>query len=199
MADIDSKLMGKVNVHAANTSTYYKKLQMQNKLAWLIAMVPTYDWAHQVYPQAKDPLNKLWETIFNLCNLNSVKPHQELKKELQKNKNICEKLNNLKIKELHYTNKLGTDLTVGLSKKSIWCTTVSHLQNGQDIVCNFPSFEVFTTPDKYQVNGIVYSSLPLLNSGVVIEDFSLEFRNGKVTKVQAKKNASYLQEIMLIT
>lgn len=196
MEDIDSKILADVRLLAADTSLVFEDCRDHNLLAWCIAMVPTMSWAKVVYPNEVEPLRKLWETIFSICQVNQPDPIKALEKKLTTTSQICDKLNALKIKSLHYTNSKGTDLVIGLSKQSRWCSGLSHLDNGKDVLVNFPSEEVFTSPNKYQVNGIVYSSMPLLASGVTIEDFSLTFKDGKIIEIHAAKNEEVLKEII---
>ncbi|WP_445491587.1 aminopeptidase [Niallia sp. 03133] len=46
---------------------------------------------------------------------------------------------------------------------------------------NIPIEEVWTTPNKYQVNGYVTITKPVILSGQTIQDLKLFFENGKVT------------------
>ncbi len=114
---------------------------------------------------------------------------------MQNNKEMCLKLTNLKIKELHYQNSLGTDLTIGLSKRAIWCGG-SSIINGREPIVNIPTEEVFTTPDKTKTNGVVYTSLPLIHAGVKIENIKLEFKDGKVINYDATTGKEELKNII---
>lgn len=59
-----------------------------------------------------------------------------------------------------------------------------------------PSYEIFTTPDYRKINGIVYSSNPLFCLGSVIEDFYIEFKDGKVVNFDAKKGRDLLSSLV---
>lgn len=196
MEDIDSKVLADSRLLAANTSLVFEDCRDHNLLSWCIAMVPTLSWAKIVYPNDADPLTKLWHTIFTICQIEEPNSLDILNNKLHQTSLICQKLNDLKIKSLHYTNSIGTDLTIGLSESSRWCSGLSHLANGKDVLVNFPSEEVFTSPNKYQVNGVVHSSMPLLASGVIIDDFSLTFKDGKIVEIHAAKNEEVLKEII---
>ena len=118
-----------------------------------------------------------------------------MEREAATNKLLCQKLTKLNIKSLHYQNSLGTDLTVELSKRAIWCGGSSKIKCRCPIV-NIPSYEVFTTPNKFKTNGIVYASMPLVNSGVIIEDICLEFKDGRVVKYDASTGKEVLKNIL---
>ena len=73
-----------------------------------------------------------------------------------------------------------------------------------------PTEEVFTTPNKYTANGIVYSSKPLVYNSSLISDFFIQFKDGKVVNYDAKigkdilksiietENGNYLGEVALV-
>ena len=55
---------------------------------------------------------------------------------------------------------------------------------------------MFTTPNKSKTTGIVYTSLPLIHSGIMINDICLEFIDGKVVKYSAKSGEEELKNIL---
>ncbi len=57
---------------------------------------------------------------------------------------------------------------------------------------NMPSGEIFTGPVEDSVNGWVRFTYPALRGGREVDGVELHFRNGKVSKAQARKNESYL-------
>lgn len=59
-----------------------------------------------------------------------------------------EKLNQLNFKSLHYTNSLGTDLTVELPEDHIWEAGNDVTLSGRTYIANIPTEEVFTSPLK---------------------------------------------------
>ena len=71
---------------------------------------------------------------------------------------------------------------------------------------NIPTEEICTTPAKYETNGVVYASRPLVLGGKKIENFGFRFEKGKVVEVLAgaarkcwklwwpRENAGYLGE-----
>ncbi|MFA5720044.1 MAG: aminopeptidase, partial [Acholeplasmataceae bacterium] len=121
-------------------------------------------------------------------------------------------LNEYNFKQLHFKNSLGTDLVVGLVKDHIWVGGGEVAANGVYFNPNIPTEETFTMPDKLVTSGKVVATKPLNYGGKLIEDFYLEFKDGKVVNYDAKKeketlkniltfdeNASYIGEIALIS
>ena len=68
-------------------------------------------------------------------------------------------LNEKKIKSLHYHNSLGTDLTIGLNDGYLFAGGGSYTTDGIYSFPNMPTEEIFSSPDRNQVNGTVYSSM----------------------------------------
>ena len=186
---------------------------IENKYQWCIAAVPGKEWAKKIFPdlEADEAIEKLWDAILN-CSRVTDDPIAEWDKH---NKNLakrCRFLNDYRFDRLEYKSSNGTDFTVGLNEKGIFCgggeTTL-----GANIYFNpnIPSEEVFTSPMRGRAEGKVVSTKPLSYQGKLIENFWVEFKDGKVVKVGAEKNqdvlekmvamdegASYLGEVALI-
>ncbi|MEI3146826.1 MAG: aminopeptidase [Merdibacter sp.] len=60
-------------------------------------------------------------------------------------------------------------------------------QDGVRFNANLPTEEVFTMPHRLKTNGVVHASKPLDYNGQLIEDFHLEFQDGKVCGYDARK------------
>ena len=195
MDDIDSKKIKVATNESIHTREVYREKQANNQIDWCIASVSTDAWGKLLFPQSENPKKDLWNLIFDICLINEDNPLTAWDKKMQNNKEMCLKLTNLKIKELHYQNSLGTDLTIGLSKRAIWCGG-SSIINGREPIVNIPTEEVFTTPDKTKTNGVVYTSLPLIHAGVKIENIKLEFKDGKVINYDATTGKEELKNII---
>ena len=105
-------------------------------------------------------------------------------------------LNEYNFKALHFTNELGTDLTVELVKNHIWGGGCEYSTKGVLFNPNMPTEENFCMPLKTGVNGKVYASMPLSYQGKLIEDFWLEFKDGKVINYGAKKEQDVLKSLV---
>ena len=104
-----------------------------------------------------------------------------------------EKLNALKLKSLHYTNSLGTDLTVDLPEGHIWESGGDRTLSGRSYIANIPTEEIFTSPLKTGANGIVYASLPLVHDGNVIDKFHFVVKDGKIVEAHARQGEETLR------
>lgn len=170
-----------------------------NGIQFCIAPVPNTLWAKSIFKNLdeKDALKAFWKTIFKLCYMTkdedpvSTWNDHQARILIQRNK-----LNNLKIRELRFRNSLGTDLIVGLNERAKWNGGSEVAQGKKAYSANIPSEEVFTSPDRKNVNGKVVASRPLYLAGRAIEDFALTFTDGKVTKIDAGKNRKLLEDLI---
>lgn len=196
MSDVDSSKLAHASFISRTSRPLYKKRQAINDVAWCIASVSTYGWAKKVFSDCKDPVNKLWNLIFSICLVDSSDPSGEWENKLMISSKRCDVLNKLNIKTLHYTNSLGTDLYVGLSSGTKWCGAGEVMPNGRRIVANIPTEEIFTSPNRLETRGIVYSSKPLVYNGFIIDNFWIKFSDGKVVDFDAAKGKDILKSII---
>ena len=195
MKNIDSSKLKIASSHSLHTRNLYREKQSNNEIDWCIAAVATKEWGNLLFDNTENSYEQLWELIFDICLVNTENPEEEWTKKMQENHSMCQKLTELNIKELHYQNSNGTDLVVGLPKNAIWCGG-SSLIKGREPIVNMPTEEVFTTPNKFVTNGVVYSSLPLVHSGITIKDIMLEFKDGKIVNFDASEGKEELQNII---
>ena len=171
---------------------------MENKYQWCIAAVPGKAWAKKVFPELPEDeaMEKLWEAILytSRADDDGVKAWKEHNADL---KHRCEYLNSLGLRKLKYKSSNGTDFSVGLIPQAMFMAGAEKTL-GREVVYNpnIPSEEVFISPMKGEAEGIVYSTRPLSYRGVMIENFSIRFENGKVVEVHAEKNEDALKTMV---
>ncbi len=186
--DIDTSLLNKVLKYQMESISEYRSLQQKGKIKWNISAVPNEIWASSI--EGIKSIEDLWDLIFDICLIKDKNPALSWNRKLNKLKERAEYLNSLKIDKLIFSNSLGTNLEVGLPKDYLFQSA-----EGKNIV-NMPTEEIFTSPDRLRVNGIVYSSKPLFHSGVLISDFYLKFKDGKIIEYKAKNGEEVLKGII---
>lgn len=143
-----------------------------------------------VLPYKKDEYGKFH---YDKSILKCLPEQKEMKNLIQFLENMKIELNNMQIEKLEFYNNLGTELIVGLSPYSIWTSANAPIYS----VCpNFPSYEIYTSPDCTKVNGTVVMTkkIEFFNYGEVNEA-KLEFKEGKVKSVKSN-NESFEKVIM---
>ncbi len=186
--EVDKKLLAKVSTYQAKTIEEYKHYQHKGLIKWNIAAVPNKIWAKSIL--GLEDTSKLWDLVFDICLINEENPVDAWNKKMDKLARRAEYLNGLNIKKLVYKNKLGTNIEIGLPNGYLFQSA-----DGQNIV-NMPTEEVFTSPNRLNVNGRVYASKDLIHNNNLIKDFWLEFKDGKVVDFDAKVGKAVLQGIM---
>ena len=168
---------------------------MEDRYQWCIAAVPGRKWAGKMFPKLSgdEAMEKLWQAILYTSRAqgDALGNWREHNRDL---KARCEYLNALDLRKLHYTASNGTDLTVGLIPGAMFLAgSDKTLGAGVSYEANIPTEEVFTSPMKGEAEGVVYATRPLSYRGVMIENFSIRFENGRAAEVHAEKNEDVLR------
>jgi len=174
----------------------FDRLQMCSGFPWCIASIPIPSWAKTVFPEAseEEAMEQLWSAIFKAVRISgdgtAVEQWQQHLDTLHAR---LEKMNALNFKSLHYTNSLGTDLTVELPEGHIWEAGNDVTLNGQEYIANIPTEELFTSPLRNSANGVVYASMPLVHDGAIIDKFHFVVKEGRIVEAHAEKGEEALQ------
>lgn len=194
MDDIAEEKIAVANFQKRSTKPIYRKKQANYDIPWCIFCLPNEVWADLIFPNSKNSYEDLYLTIFKACMIDENDPTANWNNYIEKTNAKVELLNDLEIKRLHYTNSLGTDLYVNLIPNAKWLGVGTGKE--KDMLVNMPSYEIFTSPDYHKTEGIVYSSKPLNYNGTLIEDFFLEFKDGKIINYDSRKGKNVLKGII---
>ena len=170
--------------------------QMDNKVKWCVASVPGPAWAKKVFPELEksQALEALWNLIFEATRMKEEDPveawkrHDVLLKEKEKY------LDDNNFDKILFKGP-GTDLEITLVKGHKWIGGSSKLERGDVFMANIPTEEVFTMPHAKRVEGIVRATKPLSLQGQLVENFSIEFKEGKVVAFEAEKGREVLEKL----
>lgn len=171
----------------------------ENREQWCIAAVPGVRWAKKVFPSLPKgrAVEALWEAILSCSRALEGDPIQNWVEHDAYLASRCEHLNSLGLVALEYRSANGTDFRVGLIPEAQFIGGGERIRiNGVLTNPNIPSEEVFITPKAGEAEGIVYATRPLSFQGVLIEDFSVRFENGRAVEVHAGKNEDALRQLI---
>ena len=171
----------------------------ENREQWCIAAVPGAKWAKKVFPSLPKgrAVEALWEAILSCSRALEGDPIQNWVEHDAYLASRCEHLNSLGLVALEYKSANGTDFRVGLIPEAQFIGGGERIRiNGVLTNPNIPSEEVFITPKAGEAEGIVYATRPLSFQGVLIEDFSVRFENGRAVEVHAGKNEDALRQLI---
>ncbi len=175
---------------------YYDKA-MSHKIKWSIIAYPHPDWATLMFPDLDEDeaYKKLGKYIAKTTRVDCDDPIAEWKKHSENLSRRCRKMNEAGIKRLHYKNKLGTDLYVGLPDGYVFAGGAEDC-NGVTFNANMPTEEIFSAPDCNNVDGVVKASMPLCYNGKIIKGIELKLEHGVIVEYKAKTNADVLKGII---
>ena len=199
MDDVDPMKVQRQSIEANKKLSFAQEFVMGNNVPWTIIAAANPIWAKKVFPELEEneAVEKLWDAIYDASRVtmdNDCKADWDVHiKNLEK---YFVKLNEYNFKSLLFKNSIGTDLEVGLVKNHLWAGGAEFTLDNHLYAPNIPTEEVFTMPDKYNVNGRVYSTKPLDFQGKLITDFYLDFKDGKVVNYDAKENKESLKALI---
>jgi len=184
MNDIDEEKLAYVAKIKSSTKKYFVEQETSYKISWTIVPVYNIHWKRSL------GIDNLEDILYNICLVNK-NANVNWEKEIEKSDRLIKNINKLKLEYLVFENKKGTNLKIGLRKNYEFEGV-----GNANVLVNLPSYEIFTSPDYKSAEGIVYSSKPLYHNDATIEDFYLEFKNGKVINFGAKKGKKILESII---
>ena len=165
--------------------------------AWCIAGASTPQWATRVFPNVAEDIavKRLWKAILDTARVDSdpIAAWEEHSRSFDARKRW---LNAQGFDRLHYESTNGTDLVVGLIPGSHWEGGGQQGADGTSFFPNIPTEEIFTSPDRLRVDGIVHSALPLIHNGSPVEDFWIQFEGGRAVDCDARVGRDVLQGII---
>ncbi len=175
----------------------YRKMAMRDEVNWSIISLPIRSWAAKVFPNEtpEAQIAKLWEAIFTVCRVDQPDPQAAWQDHLSQLIARQGYLNQKQYTALKYRAP-GTDLTLGLPQNHVWQGGQAQTHTNITFVPNVPTEEVFTMPHKDKAEGVISSTRPLSYGGVLIDNFSLTFSEGRVVKVTAEKGKETLQKLV---
>ncbi len=198
-AGVDPNKMQTSSIASRKNFKFYSDHMMGNRTQWCVVAAPNKIWAKKIFPNLNDndAFEALWDAILGASRVTETNdPIEEWEKHnvvmLAHNK----VLNDYQFDTLHFKNSLGTDLVVKIVDNHIWAGGGEFSTKGIYFNPNIPTEENFTMPDKFNVNGKVVATKPLNYQGNLIEDFWLEFENGKVVSYDAKKQKETLKNLL---
>jgi len=162
----------KKNIHTKHYAKPIHKDIRVKKTNWVILRYPNASMAQL----AQTSLENFSNFYFDVCNLD----YEKMEKAMQPLKDLIEKTDKVRIVAQ------DTDLSFSIKgQKAVICS-------GRH---NIPDGEIFTSPIKNSVNGKILFNIPSLCKGVVHNDVTLEFKDGKVVSAKSSNTKALENEL----
>lgn len=197
-ATVDPKRLSETTRATAIALEEQSRAIQANKVSWNVAAAAGREWAALVFPELKtsdQQVDALWDTIFKLNRIYEDDPIAAWDAYEAKLLEKATRLNQEQFDALHYTAP-GTDLTLGMPKNHIWEAAGSLNAQGETFIANMPTEEIFSAPDYRRADGYVTSTKPLSYAGVIIENMTFTFKDGKIINVTAEKGQETVQRLI---
>ena len=195
LSGVDAKRVAAWNKTCDDALEPVMDATINHKLAWTVVGAASPAWAKQVFPELdeKAATERLWEKIFDTARV-TEDPVKEWERHAEKLHEKAAWLNEEQFKELHYTSPV-TDLTIGLPKNHYWAGGSKENSLGIKFMANMPTEEVFTSPMRGKCEGRLVSTKPLSWSGQIINNFTVDFKDGKVVDCHAEQGEEVLKKM----
>jgi aminopeptidase len=177
LSQIDPKKIGKAAVARKPLRKILDRREELGKYGWTLCMVPTREMAKK----AKLSTNHYIEQTIKACNLDRRDPVKAWQDIYDNAMAIKKWINDMNVKYFHVQSK-HVNLKVTPGEKRRWIGLSGH---------NIPSFEIFLSPDWRGTEGIYFADQPSFRSGNRVEGIRLEFKKGRLVKIDAKKGRDF--------
>jgi aminopeptidase len=168
------------------------RIRIEARLRGTICAWPTDEWAARVFPglDVEKGKRRLARDLLSFCRLGPGDPpgHKGWTAHLATLRRRAARLTKLDLDELHVRDR-GTDLRLRIPPLSMWRGGGEQDRWGRQIAMNAPTEECFISPDAAATDGTFHCSRPRSFSGRVLEELSGEFRNGRLVRLKAKRDA----------
>lgn len=157
-----------------------KKREAAGLFSWTLCIMPT-DVAAKEAGMTKAAYGR---EIIKACYLDKKDPVAEWEKLFVRSTEIKQWLTSLPIKTVRIESPhMDMTLTLGADRK--WLGVSGH---------NIPSFEIFTSPDWRNAEGVYYANVPAFMGGQRVRDMRFVFKKGEVVECSAKQGEEYLKK-----
>jgi aminopeptidase len=189
LADLDGSRVGKTRM--LELSKRYLHALDKRLINWSIVGCPTEGWAQSLF--GEPDVERLWEAVADTVRLDEDDPVEAWRQHIDTLVARAELLDERRFDALRFRGP-GTDLTIGLTPRTHWCTAAEETVNGRRHVVNMPTEEVFTSPDRRRTEGTVRATMPLALGGTIVRDLELRFEGGRIVSVEASSGVDVIRE-----
>lgn len=172
----------------SRTMRWFMKAVISGRVRWSIVAWPTPEWAKGVYPELRraDAVRRLGEDVLWFCRLGPDDGEDGWERHARRLNRRAAGLTKRRLTRIEFRGP-GTTLDVHLAPNTRWLGGGDTTLGGRRIYPNFPTEEVFTSPDPAGTTGTFRCTTPLSFSGRVIDDITGEFRRGRLTRIDARR------------
>jgi aminopeptidase len=187
-ADLDGDRVGRAR--PTDVIKAHLRLITESTMNWTGVAYPNEGWARQVF--GEPDVERLWQAVATCTRLDEDDPVEAWRLHMDRLDSRARALNALELDRLTYRGP-GTELEIGLLRRSRFGSALFRTVDGRAYVANMPTEEVFATPDARRAEGVVTSTKPLAVGGDVVEGLRVTFEGGRIVDVHAERGADVIR------
>jgi aminopeptidase len=187
-ADLDGDRDGRAR--PTDVIKAHLRLITESTMNWTGVAYPNEGWARQVF--GEPDVERLWQAVATCTRLDEDDPVEAWRLHMDRLDSRARALNALELDRLTYRGP-GTELEIGLLRRSRFGSALFRTVDGRAYVANMPTEEVFATPDARRAEGVVTSTKPLAVGGDVVEGLRVTFEGGRIVDVHAERGADVIR------
>jgi aminopeptidase len=180
LSDADPKKIARFTISRKPLRETLDKRDAAGLFGWTLCMLPTAELARH----ARMDMAAYGGQIVKACFLNRKDPVKQWGEIFKRAATLKRWLNRMTVKHYHVESK-HIDLEVTPGQKRRWIGLSGH---------NIPSFELFLSPDWRGTRGRYYANQPSYRSGNYVEGVHLEFKGGRVRRIQAESGETFVKK-----
>ena len=176
---------------------HHEKIR-SHRVRWCLLVAPCIEWAVKVFPDLteQEALRSLWDRVLRGSRADAPDITQAWHDHHRCLGLRRDFLNEQQFESLHFTSDTGTNLSIGLPRNHLYIGGGVVDDEGVLFFPNMPTEELFTAPSKFNANGRLVATKPLIHEGRVMDEFSLVFEGGRIVGYHARKGQDVLREII---
>jgi len=176
---------------AEQLSELFERLEANLDTSLIIAY-PTLAWARRAYPELQPDAAQraLAGDILSFCRIgpDDGPGDDALDRHIDTLRDRAATANRLRLREVRLRGP-GTDLRVELTDDAVWTSADETNAHGRTYLGNLPTEEIYTSPAASATEGEAACTMPLAWQGRLYEDLRLEFRSGRLVRLDARTDA----------
>ncbi|MGM0431796.1 MAG: aminopeptidase [Spirochaetota bacterium] len=208
---VDTEKLAHMQRNLRTASKTFTTSMMRHEHPWCVICAPGPVWAKQILGP-KATTENLFDLLIPILRLDEPDPQKAWDDHAKFLLGLSTTLTEKRLRSLHITDSTtDTDLTLELSRDTVWIGGPKQLPSGTYYFPNIPTEEVFTVPQRLSVTGTIATTKPVTIFGSQVDGCRFTFSDGKVTSWSAQEGqvilekffetdegASYMGEIALV-
>jgi aminopeptidase len=180
LADIDPRKIAKTALARKPLRDILNSREAKGKFGWTLCMMPTAALANHAGLSERRYTNQ----IIKACFLDKENPLESWQSIYRRALRIRKWLSQMDVEYFHVKSQ-SIDLKITPGRQRRWIGLSGH---------NIPSFEIFVSPDWRGTEGVYFADLPSFRSGNLLEKVRLEFKQGKVVRIEANRGVEFAKK-----